>query len=572
MSENKNKYATEAEQIAKAIRFGDFTDEWLENNGLSQEYLTLLDNMRRARTRSSFNKAKLEFKKKIVRPFYEQVFVPKGEEARIAFLKRNPIMDFMSPKGLGSYDEIKKNEKVQNSKYATVSINDKGEEVVNVPLLRMINDPGELSDMAHYLDVDADELREHILNEWDKKKKKEWIAEEKAMRNAMINGGKIGKVYFEGRKGVLKEFDNAGFGTELFGSFFPEVYAGLRRDVANGSGESGSIAKWAGEHKKDIALDAAKNAVLIGVGPATTRFIPEAINYVRPVATLGGVGLAETGALALSSYHPLNSENLENARNAALLAATVPGIVGYGLGRLSSSGNNYLRKAARFALTKLKRGEDLPSEMEKKNLHGIVDGARNTLIEFENKNPMIREKDAINSIKRLEETISKTPEAVFDGDKYSYEEIKKLLRTKDGVKELKKVLTAPSQNQYAKWNTVAQSMPGESQTRIDLIEAMDRAEQMFPEAMNEMKYLSAVSGPQKKLNQAVLQGAGLLNSWGSIYEPAKQRSLYEQSFSSYEKSNPEQVEQWKRYGIPEWDPLAAEFKEKYGQPETVMSK
>ena len=572
MSENKNKYAAEAGQIAKAIHFGDFTDEWLENNGLSQEYLTLLDNMRRARTRSSFNKAKLEFKKKIVRPFYEQVFVPKGEEARIAFLKRNPIMDFMSPKGLGSYDEIKKNEKVQNSKYATVSVNDNGEEVVNVPLLRMIDDPGELSDLAHNLDVDADELREHILNEWDKKKKKEWIAEEKTMRNATINGGKIGKVNFKGRKGVLKEFDNAGIAATIFGGFFPEVYAGLRRNVAEGSGESGSIAKWAGEHKKDVALDAAKNAMLIGVGPATTRFIPEAFNYLRPVATVGGVGLAETGALALSSYHPLNFENLENARNAALLAGTVPGIVGYGLGRLSSSGNNALRKAARFALTKIKRGEDLPSEMEKKNLYGIVDEAKNTLAEFENKNPLIREKDAINSIKRLEETISRTPEAVFDGDKYSYEEIKKLLRTREGVKELKKVLTAPSQNQYAKWNTTAQSMPGESPTRIDLIEAMDRAENMFPEAIQEMKYLSAISGPQKALNQAVLRGAGILNSLGSIYEPAKQRSQYEQSLALYEKENPEQVEAWKRYGIPEWDPLAAEFKEKYGQPETVMSR
>ena len=572
MSENKNKYAAEAGQIAKAIHFGDFTDKWLENNGLSQEYLTLLDNMRRARTPSSFNKAKLEFKKKIVRPFYEQVFVPKGEEARIAFLKRNPIMDFMSPKGLGSYDEIKKNEKVQNSPYATVSVNEKGEEVVNVPLLRMINDPGELSDLAHHLDVDADELREHILNEWDKKKKKEWIAEEKAMRNAIVNGGKIGKVNFEGRKGVLKEFDNAGFAATVFGGFFPEVYAGLRRDVANGTGESGSIAKWAGEHKKDVALDAAKNAMLIGVGPATTRFIPEAFNYLRPVATVGGVGLAETGALALSSYHPLNYENIENARNAALLAGTVPGIVGYGLGRLSSSGNNALRKAARFALTKIKRGEDLPSEMEKKNLHGIVDEARNTLIELENKNPMIREKDVFNSIKRLEETISKSPEAVFDADKYSYKKIEELLRTKDGVKELKKVLTAPSQKQYARWNTTAKSMPGESQTRIDLIEAMDRAEQMFPEAIQEMKYLSAISGPQKALNQAVLRGAGLLNSWGSVYEPAKQRNQYEQSLALYEKDHPEQIEQWKRYGIPDWDPLAAEFKEKYGQPETVMGK
>ena len=41
MSENKNKYAAEAEQIAKAIHFGEFTDEWLENNGLSQEHRTL---------------------------------------------------------------------------------------------------------------------------------------------------------------------------------------------------------------------------------------------------------------------------------------------------------------------------------------------------------------------------------------------------------------------------------------------------------------------------------------------------------------------------------------------------
>lgn len=572
MSEKKSKYAEEAKRIGMDFAYISDTKDWLKNNGLYKEAEVYLQDMANADNRAAFNKAKLAYKKNIVRPFYEQVVVPRGGKVSKFFLDHNPIMDFMSPKGLGSYDDIKKNEKVQNSKYATVSVNDKGEEVVNVPLLRMIEDPGELSDIAHYLDVDAEDLRDYIRNEWKKKKDKEWKDEEKAMRNAIVNGGKIGNVTFGGRKGVLKEFDDAGFAAGLFGSFFPEVYAGMRRNVAEGSGESGSIAKWAGEHKKDIALDAAKNAVLLGVGPATTRFVPEALNYLRPVATVGGVGLAETGALALSSYHPLNAENLENARNTALIAGTVPGIVGYGLGRLSSSGNNYLRKAARFALTKIKRGEDLPSEMERKNLQGIVDEARNTLFEFEKKNPMIREKDAINAVKKLEETISRSPDAAFDGDKYSYGKIMDMLRTKEGVKELKKVLTAPSQNQYARWNTTAQSMPGESQTRIDLIEAMDRAEQMFPEAMSEMKYLSSINGTQKLLNQTVLRGAGLLNSWGSIYEPAKQRKNYEQSLSVYEKSNPEQVEQWKRYGVPEWDPLAAEFKEKYGQPETVMGK
>ena len=59
---------------------------------------------------------------------------------------------------------------------------------------------------------------------------------------------------------------------------------------------------------------------------------------------------------------------------------------------------------------------------------------------------------------------------------------------------------------------------------------------------------------------------------GGIYEPITSRENMKESLSSYEANNPEQVEQWKRYGIPEWDPLAAEFKKKYGHPETVMGK
>ena len=586
MSENKNKYAAEAEQIAKAIHFGDFTDEWLENNGLSQEYLTLLDNMRMARSRSSFNKAKLEFKKKIVRPFYEQVFVPKGEEARIAFLKRNPIMDFMSPKGLGSYDEIKKNEKVQNSPYATVSVNDKGEEVVNVPLLRMINDPGELSDLAHHLDVDADELREHILNEWDKKKKKEWIAEEKAMRNAIVNGGKIGKVNFEGRKGVLKEFDASPW-ADILKDVSPNIYARMRRDIAEGKGPEGSIEPSIKVpilknmfipkgYGTELAMDTGRN---IGFAAATT-LVPQlvalkAMKYapvLGPAAAGVGVGINELYGLKISPYYSNNDENNEAAIQAGKDAATIPAIVGGVLGIGSRIGSKALNHALRTARKVIYKGEKLPSVEEQERIYDTINEAAARVgqeLRKEDVVPKVVGESVGKVAKMLEDspyvtTIAKRMKEYGSLDDY----VRAMVLSKEGLSELKTLLTAPSKKTFFGWNKLGMISDNPAE-RVAYQHAVENTEKLFPNAYNE---INAIPDELNKLDVGVTALAKGANAFGGIYEPIKERAKMKEGLSSYETVNPEQVEQWKRYGIPSWDPLAAEFKEKYGQPETVMSK
>lgn len=586
MSENKSKYANEAAQIEKAIRFGDFTDEWLKNNGLSKEYLTLLYDMRRAKTRFAFNKAKLEFKKKIVRPFYEQVFVPRGEEARIAFIERNPIMDFMSPKGLGSYDDIKKNEKVKNSKYATVSINDKGEEVVNVPLLRMIDDPGELSEMAHYLDVDADELRDHILNEWDKKKKKEWSAEEKAMRNAMINGGKVGGVNYEGRKGVLKEFDNNSW-SAILKSVSPNIYARMRRDIAEGKGPEGNaepsikvpilknmfIPKGYGN---ELLMDTGRNAGFAGslaLGPAAAvKMAPNIAPVLGPALAGVGVGANEWFGLKISPYYNNSEENNEAAIQAGKDAATIPSIVGGVLGLGSKVGSKALNHALRTARKVIYRGEKLPSVEEQERIYDAINEAAARVGQELRKGDVVPKVvgEAVNKVAKMLEdspysrSIAKAIKEYGSLDDY----VRAKVLSKNGLNELKTLLTAPSKKTFFEWNKlgVVSEIPEE---RVAYQHAVENVEKLFP---NTYKEINAIPDDLNKLDVGVTALAKGLNSFGGVYEPIKERPKMKEGFSAYENSHPEQVEQWKRYGIPEWDPLAAEFKEKYGQPETVMSK
>lgn len=564
MSENKNKYAAEAEQIAKAIHFGDFTDEWLENNGLSQEYMTLLDNMRRARTPSLFNKAKLEFKKKIVRPFYEQVFVPKGEEARIAFLKRNPIMDFMSPKGLGSYDEIKKNEKVQNSPYATVSVNDKGEEIVNVPLLRMINDPGELSDIAHYLDVDADELREHILNEWDKKKKREWAKEEAAMRKAIVDGGEINGVKFQGRKGVLKEFDKNPWG-KILKEVSPDIYAAMRRDVANGTGESGNPTKWQNTHMREQLNDMIRSVGLAASATVVPWMVPAKYAMAAPVFTGLGVGATEYGAMANSNYYPLNDENKEKIKSAAYAAATIPAGVNavLGLGRKFGGPviSRAFSKARRFI-----HGEEVPSLVEKNALYNEVDKASEKVLSELNKEYRFSTDDVGGAIGQLTEKLNKTPKSYLDGRRFTDDDVREMLKSNSGIEEIKSFFDAPSLKTFSKWNKRAQDEDEAAVVRTIYRKAVDAVGETFPMAKAEIQeFGSSVGKTQRLADYGAIGLTKLANSYYGIKEPVEQRKYYKEGLEPYESANPEQVETWKRYGIPSWDPLAEEFNEKYGE-------
>ncbi len=572
MSEKKSKYAEEAKRIGMDFAYISDTKDWLKNNGLYKEAEAYLQDMANADNRAAFNKAKLAYKKNIVRPFYEQVVVPRGEKVSKFFLDHNPIMDFMSPKGLGSYDDIKKNEKVQNSKYATVSVNDKGEEVVNVPLLRMIEDPGELSDIAHYLDVDAEDLRDHIRNEWKKKKEKEWKDEEKAMRNAIVNGGKIGNVTFGGRKGVLKEFE-ANPWSSILKESSPDIYAAMHRDVANGTGESSDPTKWLNTHKTEQANDMARN---IGLAASTTvlpAMLPAKYVAATPFVTGAGFGATEYGAMANSPYYELNDENRSNIKNAVFAAVTIPAGVQTVLGLGRKFGGPVISKAFSRARKSVIRGEETPSVNERNLLSKSVDDAYKKVLSEANNEYVYAPEQVGGAIQDLAKKLNDTPKAVLNGRLFDDDEVRALLQTEEGLKEIKSYFMAPSRKTFIDWNRRAQ-LEESGPVRVIYRKAVDATRHTFPMALEEIQALGTNSSGtvQNLADFGAIGATKFANYFYGIKEPVEHRALYKESLKSYEDSNPEQVEQWKRYGIPEWNPLAAEFKEKYGQPETVMGK
>ncbi len=559
MASNKSKFAHEAAKIIDEF-FGSTKKamEWVEQNGLYEEARLYLLDMENAKNRTDFNKAKLAFKKNIVRPFYDNVIAPTDENVRQAFLKANPIMNFMSPKGLGSYDEIKKNEKVQNSKYA--QINEDGS--VSVPLLKMINDPGELSDLAQSLEVDAEDLRDHIINEWNLKKQREWAKEEAAMRKATIDGGKVNGVVFPGRKGVMKEF-NKSIWSGVLKSIAPELYAGMRRDIAEGKGEAGSIPVWLGEHKKDVLLDAGRNAALAMTGYAA-----------NPIAAGTAITGTEIATLAGSDYYPLNLENATLAALTGYTAASIPSIVGKVVGAVGKYGGPFY-KASRNTMRKLRRGEELPSQTEQKSIYDKIDHAYSVFYDIKN-NPRTTGfdgndvKSAVNEIFDMVKNSPNfpIPEGTLDTEA-GREAIKKaianLLNSKEGVMELKRGLTAPSRNRYLEWNYIVNNPGDNPETFFFAKQNLEKTKILFPEVVNEIKLVDEIGPGQldKFVNWGTEKIGKAAYKYGSIAEPIATRALYDESLDTYAKKHPELIEKWKYEGIPQWDPFSQEFAEQY---------
>lgn len=545
------KYAQEVADIIVGF-YGEAAKDWLKNNGLGEEARYYLLQMENAGNDKDFNDAKDSFKNNIMRPFYEGVIVPAGNEVVDAFLKTNPWFDYASAKSLGSYEDIKKNEKIQNSKYATRSVNDKGETVVNVPLLRVVNDPSELNILAEGLHVSPEDLRDHVMNEWNKKKKREWVEEEKSMRNAIVDGGKVNGVVFPGRKGVVKEYDK-NFWSGVLKTVAPELYAGMRRDIAEGKGESGSVLGWVGEHAKDAGLDAVRSGAVAIIPNITSN----------PIVTGIGVGTAGLASLAGSSYYPVNSDNVKTELMAGLAAGTIPSGVGMVLSKLSAAGAGW-RQAARKAMRAIQRGEDLPSVNEQNLINKSVDDAYFIYEAYRNGDYSKTGGQVRNAIQKVCDMLNKSPRTV--GKDFTIGEVGKMLTSKEGVMEIKSLLQAPSKKTFVNWNAIAENGQFFSDAEYKAAkEAVRRTDELFPETFSEITAPEIAGLKQKIKDVAAITLGNAAEKYGSYAEPLRQRRDLKEGLNTYESSNPEQVEAWKRYGIPSWDPLAEEFNEKYGE-------
>lgn len=537
MAEN---YLQKATQIYKGFD-AKSSREWLRKNGMTELAKMLLDDMADARSEDDYKKAEYQFKNRIVVPFFKDFVYPRGEKAVKAFVAENPIINVAPPKSVGNYDELKKNQAFADSKYVRRYTDEKGETRVNVPLLQIANDPKDLSIAALRLGITPEDLRDHIVNEWRRKKEKEWPEIEAAMKKEMLaNRGK-----------VVKEYDK-NFWSGVLRTVAPELYAGMRRDIAEGKGEAGSMGGWLGEHKKDAIIDAARNTALAMTGFAAS-----------PLATAGLVGATELSSLAASDHYDMNTRNVGAALAGATFAGTVPSLVTRYAAPLLKSGSKTIRNAARDILRRIRNGEGTAAEVEQNTLKEAVDEAAKVVRSRVAGNETLTSDDVRNAVNAVYQKVISSPKNAFsEGTRITQADIEKALLTEDGVNKIKGFLSAPSKKTWVEWNKMSNNPAYGYEQRIVLQDAMKRAEEMFPEAVKEIKY---ISGNGKALNSVIATGARVVNTVGSKAEPMAARNVYEEGLSSYEADHPEQVEAWKRYGIPSWDPLADEFNEKYGE-------
>ena len=537
MAEN---YLQKATQIYNGFD-AESSREWLRKNGMKELAKMLLDDMADARSEEDFKTAEYQFKNRIVVPFFKDHVYPRGEKAVKAFVAENPIINVAPPKSVGSYDDLKKNQAFADSRYAQAYTDEKGNRVVNVPLLQIANDPEELSLAALRLGITPEDLHDHIVNEWRRKKEKEWPELEAAMKKEMLaNRGK-----------VVKEYNKSPW-SSILRTVAPELYAGMRRDIAEGKGNAGSISGWLGEYKKDAAIDAARNTALAMTGYATS-----------PLSVAGLVGATELSSLAASDHYDMNARNVGAALTGATFAGTVPSLVTRYAAPLLKSGNKTIRNAARDILRRIRNGEGTAAEVEQAALKESVDEAAKIVRSRVAGNETLTSEDVRNAVNAVYQKVISSPRIAFaDGTRITQSDIERALLTEDGVNRIKGFLSAPSKKTWVEWNKMSKYPEYGYEQRVVLQDAMKRAEEMFPEAVKEIKY---ISGNGKTLNSVIATGANVFNTVGSKAEPMAARNVYAEGLSSYEADHPEQVEAWKRYGIPSWDPLAEEFNEKYGE-------
>lgn len=548
MAEN---YLQKATQIYDGFD-AESSREWLRKNGMTELAKMLLNDMSDARSDEDFKKAEYQFKNRIVVPFFKDFVYPRGEKAVKAFVAENPIINVAPPKSVGSYDDLKKNQAFADSKYARRYTDEKGETRVNVPLLQIANDPEELSLAALRLGITPEDLHDHIVNEWQRKKEKEWPEIEAAMKKEMLaNRGK-----------VVKEYDK-NFWSGVLRSVAPELYAGMQRDIAEGKGETGSIPGWLGEHKKDVLLDAGRNAALAMTGYAA-----------NPIAAGTAITGTEIATLAGSDYYPLNFKNASIAALTGYTAASIPSAVGKVVGAIGKFGGPFY-KASRNTMRKLRRGEELPSQTEQKSIYDKIDHAYSVFYDIKN-NPRttgLDGNDVKSAVNEIFDMVKNSPnfpipEGTLDTEA-GREAIKKaianLLNSKEGVMELKRGLTAPSRKRYLEWNNIVNNPSDNPETFFFAKQNLEKTKILFPEVVNEIKLVDEIGPGQldKIINWGTEKIGKAAYKYGSIAEPIATRALYDESLDTYAKKHPELIEKWKYEGIPQWDPFSQEFAEQY---------
>ena len=476
MAEN---YLQKATQIYEGFN-AESSRKWLLKNGMTELAKMLLDDMTEARSEEDFKKAEYQFKYRIVVPFFKDYVYPRGEQAVKDFVAENPIINVAPPKSVGSYDDLKKNQAFADSRYARRYTDEKGETRLNVPLLQIANDPEELSLAALRLGITPEDLHDHIVNEWQRKKEKEWPEIEASMKKKIIVN----------RHKIADDYANSWYGTVL-GAIAPETTAKTLEEIRSG---------------KDLGADAENRAIvtdaLVGLGtvlsgvaagsalknPKTAailnKFISEKV-LKHPATQAVAGGAVDAGLEAyrqgVSDYYEFDPKTIAEV---GTVSATMPSIVGGVISPIAAIPGT--GRITRPLMRRLRQMLPNPSEEEIVRNRRIYEQARRATEEASNTRDPIKKERADELLDVARDFIEQSPSAKF-GTRYTKDNVKKIIKTTDRAE---KFFSPPSKEDYVKAIKERRSKDKELSDKAE--EWLNRAKKQWNANYNE---LSSVPEP-----------------------------------------------------------------------------
>lgn len=433
-----DKYSKKANEIMN--RFATpIATEWVRKHGLAEKANALEDQMKYARSDEQFDNAAYDFKRLVVVPYFYN-HVANLEESEIKeFISSNPIFNMKPPHYLGSYDELKKNDAFIVVPYAKEIVDKDGKRSVDVPLLRVADDYKTLSAVAPGLHVTPEDLRDHIRNEWKKKKDREWAAEEKAMKKEVIAQ----------RNKIANDYGNSWYGTVL-NAIAPETTAKTLEEIRSGN-DFGAAAE-----NKAIVSDA-----LVGLGTVVSgnaagsalRHVPRFANFLNK-NVLSKLGYAPKVASDLSKFkanmvlkNPATQAVAGGTIDAGLeayrqgvsdyyefdpkaiarvgsVSATLPAAVGFVTSR--ASGIPFMGRITRPLSRRLREMQPKPGDEEFLKNSKIYNDARMAVNDAKNAKDPVKEVRAIEKLNEVMEFVNNSPYTKLGKEK-TFKDIEKLV-------------------------------------------------------------------------------------------------------------------------------------------------
>lgn len=392
------QFEQQAERIGAAFKTPT-SSRWVIQTGRRNVANNLLDMMRSARAPEQFNEAAYQFKRQILLPYYREVVHNLPEEQRALFIRRNPTINMKPSRGLGTYDELKKNPVFAESQYQGRPVNG----APNPRLLQIAGDPVELDLAARNLNVTPEDLQAHIREAYQERARQQF-------RKDMMAAQESAQAT---RNKLADEYENSWYG-KILGTIAPEVtgyYVDATRNPDHANGWSLA---------KAIAKDA-----LVGIGSLYTGGVAgKMVSNPAAQAVIGGALDAgiEAARQGMSDYYDWDPANIAAT---GAVSATFPSL----LGGVASMGSRLpgLGRITRPLMRKLKGMMPNAAEEEALRAKEIRDvAAEATEAAYEGGDALMRE-GADDLLQPAREFIENSPTKVLDPEPVTRDRVRDIV-------------------------------------------------------------------------------------------------------------------------------------------------